>query len=316
MKTIYVNLKMSESLALIIFLSICLLPVSARAEENPKLWSAEKLQARLAEPNLVVVDTRNALSYRKSHIKGAIHLDTGCSGPLVHQVGEVPCSLRQPDELIAELKKNGICPDRNIVVYGDHNSWGAEGRLFWILEKLGFTKLALLDGGYDRWRHQSGSTGALFANHKEPCPASAMNHLSAAGLKQANLNASTLWPLYQKGNLIFLDVRTKAEFDGVILYREQRGGHLPEALHLDWETLWNDDYTLKSRAELLTLLTEIGLPQPEQSEKKLIVPYCTGGIRSGFAWFVLRRLGYPAVENYDNGFWEWASTPELPVHQR
>ena len=263
-----------------------------------------------------MVDTRSALNYRKSHIKGAIHLDAGCGGPLVHQVGEVPCSLRHPDELIAELKKNGICPDRNIVVYGDRNSWGAEGRFVWLLEKLGFTKLALLDGGYDRWRRQSAPTGTLFANHKEPCPASAMHPLSATGLEQANLDASTLWPLYQKGNLIFLDVRSKAEFDGAILYREQRGGHLPGALHLHWETLWNNDYTLKSQTELITLLTEIGLPQPEESKKKLIVPYCTGGIRSGFAWFVLRRLGYPAVVNYDNGFWEWASIPKLPIDHR
>ena len=307
---------MSESLVLIIFLSICLLPFSARAGKNPKLWSAEKLQARLAEPDLVVVDTRSTLSYRKNHIKGAIHLDAGCSGPLVHQVGNIPCSLRHPAELIVELEKKGICQDHNVVVYGDRNSWGAEGRLFWLLEKLGFTKLALLDGGYDRWRRQSGSTEVLFANHKEPCSASAMSPLSGAGLEQANLSASALWLRYRKGNLIFLDVRTKAEFDGAILYREQRGGHLPEALHLDWETLWNDDYSLKSRAEILTRLTEIGLPLPEQAEEKLIVPYCTGGIRSGFVWFILRRLGYPAVENYDNGFWEWASIPELPVHQR
>ena len=234
----------------------------------------------------------------------------------MRKVEEVPCCLRTPDEIIVELTKKGVCPNRSVVVYGDHNSWGAEGRLFWILKKLGFSKIALLDGGYDRWQHISGATGALFADHKEPCKTSDMQRLSVDKLQQTNLKAADRRARYQAGNLIFLDVRTRAEYEGAILYRELRGGHLPGALHLNWEDLWNDDYTLKSPTKLLTRLTEIGLPLPEQAEDKLIVPYCTGGIRSGFAWFVLHLLGYPEVENYDNGFWEWASLPELPLHHQ
>ena len=307
---------MSNILVMILFLSSCLLPFSAQAGENPELWSSEKLQARLAEPGLVVVDTRSTLTYRKGHIKGAVHLDTGCSGPLVHRIREVPCSLRNSNEIATVLGEKGLCPDRSVVVYGDRNSWGAEGRLFWLLDKLGYTKIALLDGGYDRWKQISGPTGALFADHKKPCTASVMRHLSVAELQQSNLSAANLRLRYQEGNLIFLDVRTRAEYEGKILYREQRGGHLPEALHLHWEDLWNGDYTLKSRVDLLSRLTEAGLPLPEQAREKLIVPYCTGGIRSGFAWFVLRWLGYPEVKNYDNGFWEWTSLPELPLDQR
>ncbi len=307
---------MSNIISITLFLSCCLLPFSARAGNIPQLWSAETLLTRLNKPNLVIVDTRNALAYRKGHIKGAVHLDAGCSGPLVHQSGKVPCSLRDPDEIVNVLRKKGLCPDLSVVVYGDRDAWGAEGRLFWILKKLGFSKIALLDGGYDRWQHISGPTGALFANHMEACKASNMQHLAIDKLQQAYLGATDLQSRHQKNNLIFLDVRTRAEYEGEILYREQRGGHLPGALHLHWQDLWNDNYTLKSREELRSRLTKAGLPLPEQAGGKLIVPYCTGGIRSGFAWFVLHWLGYPEVENYDNGFWEWATLPELPVNQR
>jgi len=304
---------MSTTLSIILFFACFILPFSAQAVENLELCSAEELQSKLADHNLVIIDARSALSYRKGHIKGALHLDAGCSGPLVEKVGEVPCYLKNSEEIVVLLEKKGVCPQREIVVYGDRHAWGAEGRLFWLLKKLGFSNIALLDGGYDHWQSNSGPTSAIFADHKTPCKASDMVNLSFAKLQRSNLNGATLQSRYQEGNLIFLDVRNRNEYEGAILYHEKRGGHLPEALHLHWEDFWNDDYTLKAKAELLKKVKEAGLPLPEQAQKKLIVTYCTGGIRSGFTWFVLSWLGYPEVENYDNGFWEWASRPELPI---
>lgn len=304
---------MSGSIALFLIFSCSIFPFFASAGESSKLMKAEHLESQLNDPDLVLVDCRSNLSYRKGHIKAAINLDAGCSGPLVRKLGKVPCHLKKPDEIRVELAKKGICPNRSIVVYGDHNSWGAEGRLFWILEKLGFTRISLLNGGYDHWQKISGPTSAIFADHKEPCKTSDLQLLPVAGLQQFNPKATSLHSLYQKEKLIFLDVRTRAEYSGAILYREERGGHLPEALHFNWEDFWDSNYRLKSRSKLLLQLTEAGLPRPEQAEETLIIPYCTGGIRSGFAWFVLEWLGYPKVDNYDNGFWEWASRPELPV---
>ncbi len=307
---------MSYISTLFLLISACLLPFPTQAAATMKLYSAEKLKTKIAEPELVVVDCRNAYAYRKGHIKGAIHLDSGCSGPLVHKLGKVPCTLKSPGELLSLLTQKGLCPDQDIIVYGDHNSWGAEGRLLWLLQKLGYSKIALLNGGYDHWQQLSEPTAALFADHKEPCQEQLMQNLTVSTLEKAKIGADALWQLYRQGNLIFLDVRSQAEYDGEILYREERGGHLPDALHFDWKDFWNDDYTLKTKAELQARLTHAGLPLPEQTGEKLIVTYCTGGIRSGYAWFVLDWLGYPQVENYDNGFWEWAASPNLPLQHQ
>jgi len=44
-----------------------------------------------------------------------------------------------------------------------------------------------------------------------------------------------------------------------------------------------------------------------------IVPYCTGGVRSGFAVAVLRSLGYPQTANYDGSMWEWSADRSHPL---
>ena len=45
----------------------------------------------------------------------------------------------------------------------------------------------------------------------------------------------------------------------------------------------------------------------------IVVAYCTGGIRSGFMYMVLRWCGYERAQNYDGSWWEWASDSSLPI---
>jgi thiosulfate/3-mercaptopyruvate sulfurtransferase len=93
---------------------------------------------------------------------------------------------------------------------------------------------------------------------------------------------------------------------------EARGGHIPGAVHLDWLRLVDESGRLRSPPDLLHALASVGVFEPSREPREIIV-YCTGGVRSAFAWAVLRALGYPAVRNYDGSFWEWAADRSLPV---
>ena len=63
-----------------------------------------------------------------------------------------------------------------------------------------------------------------------------------------------------------------------------------------------------STAQHQLLRSEAGI-----TADKLIVPYCTGGVRSGFAAAVLAELHYPRVANYDGSMWEWSADDDRPL---
>jgi thiosulfate/3-mercaptopyruvate sulfurtransferase len=46
---------------------------------------------------------------------------------------------------------------------------------------------------------------------------------------------------------------------------------------------------------------------------KLVIPYCTTGVRSAVTYVTLRLIGYPEVRLFTGSWKEWSSHPELPV---
>ncbi len=271
--------------------------------------SPEELKDTMNNHDRVIIDTRSTFAFFKGHIKGAIHLDSGCGGGLCHRQKELPCVLKNDAEIIALLREKGICPQKRIILYGDRDNWGAEGRLYWILEKIGFQKLAVLDGGFGEWRKLKLPTALLPSGNLPACE----GPFPAEG-RIPRLSASELFSRIKKGQALVIDTRTMEEFQGAVLYGEKHGGHLPGSYHLHWLSLLTDDYRLKEKSQLFQLLTSHGIPLPEEMGDRTIVTLCTGGVRSGFFYLVLKYLGYPRVENYDNGFWEWA-LEDLPVEK-
>ncbi|NET37990.1 MAG: hypothetical protein F6K19_39335 [Cyanothece sp. SIO1E1] len=104
-------------------------------------------------------------------------------------------------------------------------------------------------------------------------------------------------------NLILIDARELREYTGATPYGEQRGGHIPGAIHLHYKELMDDQGELISRQAIETKLQGLGI-QPNAQ----IVIYCTGGIRSGWLTTVLVNLGFQ-VKNYAGSMWEWSAAP-------
>ena len=248
----------------------------------------------------LIIDARNEINFLKGHIKGAIHLDGGCSGKICYKKGDLPCVLKPINEIKKILEEKGICKDKKIVIYGDENSWGAEGRIYWLLDKLGYKKISILNGGYNYWKSKRYpiSFGISLFSKSKKCKNNSINHFKL-------VTAEDIHKFIKEKKAIIIDTRTLKEYNGAILYGEKRGGHIPGAIHIYWKDFLNKDYTLKTKNEILNILKEHGIPLPENIHKKIIT-VCTGGVRSGFVYFVLKYVGYKDVENYDYGMWQWA----------
>jgi thiosulfate/3-mercaptopyruvate sulfurtransferase len=259
--------------------------------------------AALDAKQTVIIDTRPHWAYLIGHIPTAVHLGDW------QDYTRVPRSktgiLTEDKGFLAEkLRAGGIDYAKTVVLYGDAgDKWRADGRFFWMFERLGFSRVGVLDGGYDTWKNagQPLERGAGTATPSTLTPESL--HF------RDDVRADQQWILQRIGtpSVKIIDNRERKEFDGATPYGSKRGGHIPGAIHIDWRDFYAPDGRLKPKEDLLALLKKFNISAADE-----VVVYCTGGVRSAMAYFVFRHLRFN-VRNYDGSWWEWSANPSLPA---
>jgi len=273
------------------------------ATNSGLVLSPEELRT-LPQNEVVILDTRSRWKYLLGHIPGARH--AGNWQDYVQKQDGIPGVLnRNKTFLVGKLKALGIDKNKTIVLYGDpSDKWRTDGRFFWMFEYLGFSKITLLEGGLDAWDDKN-----LEVEHgmsDTPIPST----LKETDLQFADgVYADRDWIHQHLNNpeVALIDNREREEYLGATPYGSARGGHIPGAIHIDWREFFTERGRLKDRKTLESILKKYRIHSGQQ-----IVVYCTGGVRSGMAYFVFRLLGYN-VRNYDGSWWDWSHHTELPV---
>lgn len=287
-------------------------PTSAAARESAKSaaainfdldWVVTPAAAReLIAQGALVLDARDA-DLKKKH--GALQN----AAPVVWQDLSRPALptkgllLEDRAEATRRLQALGLAADRPVVVVADPiNGWGEDGRIAWSLRTFGHKKVVIVDGGLPALLRQG------TPNIKPPAiPGTFQAAIDARWVVNKEEVKAHLW----KNDLAILDVREPREYAGRTPYGESRGGHIPGAQGLWYKELLAKDGRLLPRAEIERLLASKGV-----TRDRLVVAYCTGGIRSGWVTTVLHDLGY-AVRNYAGSGWDWAGAPaaEYPLEK-
>ncbi len=264
--------------------------------------SAEWLNTRLGDDNLLIVDARGDDAYNEGHLPGAIVVAWGQFTNMSGSPGDEGWGvLLEKDDLSTVMAEKGFDDDKTIVVYANNpNGWGEDGRIVWMLRMAGLTNSKILDGGFSYWNN----SGYDITQDKTD---TVKSDFTIADL-DLSYTIDTM-PLNDTLDSVkVLDSRTKAEYDGAQDHNEARGGHLPGAILLTFTTVLNADGTFKNQEELVTLFTDAGL-----SKDDTIVSYCTAGIRSAHLSLALRMTGFTDSINYDASFYEWAGNDNLTV---
>lgn len=254
--------------------------------------------------NLLIIDTRSKIKYLLGHIPKAIHL--GKWQDFTQEVkGVRGLLIKDPKFIIDKFNSYGIHPKKHIVIYGDPDDpWRTDGRFFWMFERFGFNQVTIYEGGLKNWKKSGGKME--FGRGQ----ALAKPLLTAADIRlNDEVSAEQQWILERLDSqtLAIIDNRTLDEYLGAMPYGSPRGGHIPNAVHIYWPDFFLPSGHMKSKTELLNILTRFNI-----TYEKEVVVYCTGGVRSAMAYFVLRHLGFK-VRNYDGSWWDWSQNPELPI---
>lgn len=271
-----------------------------------QLVDAEYLLSNRENDNLVVIDARGgmleegALMYDKATV-----VDWTDISLLGEFGGEELGKLLSKENYQQIFAKLGIKEDSEVLVYGftmPDQGFGDEGRILYTFNYAGFNNVKIIDGGFKQ-------VEALGFNKKYNPTEDRIDVSDVVRVEgENNSNAiftDELLSLVGNSNVQIIDTRLEVEYNGRVIYGENKAGHIPTAISIPFNSLVDKDGFIKSREELEEYFEEKGL-----DKNKLQITYCTTGVRASYVAVILTELGYK-VRNYEPSFARYANVGEV-----
>lgn len=274
------------------------LPAFAQAPADaPTFIAPAAVAAQLGDPALVLLHVGDKDAYATEHIPGArlvtLGMITATSQPPLQN--EMPA----PEELESKLEALGIGDGSRVVVYFAKDEIPQAARVAFTLDYAGLGgRTSILDGGLPAWVR----AGQRVSAETPAAPPAAS--LTIRPRPSALVDLAWVRNNLETASLRIVDARPTTSYTGEDDRKGEvtRPGHLPGAATLPYMSLFNEDKTLKSAAELKQMLAAAGIG-PGQS----VVTYCNSGVQASVPFLVARMLGYDA-KLYDGSFQEWMAS--------
>ncbi len=280
----------------ILFLAVALaLIFSSQTTCADSLWFEPRdLAGKNNSSSVLIVDSRARKDYLAGHIPGAVNLPVNHTFDEDNQFRVVGLAAIQ-----TLFRRAGIKAGEVIVVYDDGGFIDA-GRLFWVMEAYGLSKVRILNGGVPAW------IAAGYELSTEDVIVAETDFVPMVNPDRVASVLKTKLAIYDKNTLI-IDARPSVEYTGE-KSESIRNGHIPSAKSVPWNknfTEINSRLHIKPIAELRELYGDIEAGQS-------MVTYCNKGKQSSLSYFILRSLDYD-VSHFDGSWHVWSNDPELPI---
>lgn len=261
------------------------------------------LNQNLDNPNLRIVDchydiehngidvtlTSGEEAWRQSRIPGSVFIDLVTE--LSDRETDIPLMMPPESQFASVMESKGIGDDVMVVVYDrGESTWSA--RLWLMLRHFGFDNVAVLNGGWTKWR-----------NDQFPVDQAPVN----IPRKSFQPRIQPDWVLGKAAVLESLNTSTK-----LICALEKEGfdmGHIPGSLNIPAIDLVDpENKTMLPPDQLKEIFEKHGLARSDD-----IITYCGGGIAGSLCLFGLTYVGYKRVGVYDGSMEEWRRDPNCPT---
>jgi thiosulfate/3-mercaptopyruvate sulfurtransferase len=271
------------------------------------LVSTAWLADHLGEAGPVILDATKHLAasgrdagdeFLAGHIPGARFLNLA---DFVDPASSVGTTLPGPRRAALKFGSLGIEAGSRVVLYDD-SAVKTSARAWLILRGYGLKSVAILDGGFSKWRAEGRPlhSGKAVGAKSDFTPV----EFSRALRRKADMLANIV-----SGAEQVIDARDADRFTGAVrdMVHDLPGGHIPGARHLFFRDLFNPDATFKPGDELRSAFDKAGVDL-----SRPIVTTCGSGVTASVLLFALHRLGVDHAALYDGSWSEWGADPATP----
>ncbi|MDK8239264.1 sulfurtransferase [Gemella morbillorum] len=271
-----------------------------------KLVDADYLLKIRDNENVVVIDARGgmleegSLMYDKATV-----VDWTDISLLGEFGGEELGKLLSKDNYREIFNILGIKENTEVLVYGftmPNQGFGDEARVVYTFNYAGFDNVKIIDGGFDKVEQ--------LGLNKNYNPENDRINVSSVVREEAQDNKKAIFTdellsLVNSADVQIIDTRLEAEYNGRVIYGENKAGHIPGSISVPFNSLVDEDGFIKSREALEEYFVSKGL-----DKNKLQITYCTTGVRASYVAVILEELGYK-VRNYEPSFARYANVGEV-----
>ena len=271
-----------------------------------KLVDADYLLKIRDNENVVVIDARGgmleegSLMYDKATV-----VDWTDISLLGEFGGEELGKLLSKDNYREIFNILGIKENTEVLVYGftmPNQGFGDEARVVYTFNYAGFDNVKIIDGGFDKVEQ--------LGLNKNYNPENDRINVSSVVREEAQDNKKAIFTdellsLVNSADVQIIDTRLEAEYNGRVIYGENKAGHIPGSISVPFNSLVDEDGFIKSREALEEYFVSKGL-----DKNKLQITYCTTGVRASYVAVILEELGYK-VRNYEPSFARYSNVGEV-----
>ena len=235
--------------------------------------------------------------YQNEHIPGAAFLDL--ISDFSDTTSGLGFTLPSEEYLQAAYRAAGVSDDNQVVFYSTgHMMWAT--RAWWMLHSCGHRNVAVLDGGFAKWRNENRAVSDEFT----PLPPGDFtvdfNHALWAD------KTKVLAAINESGSCT-INALSPGVHSGEAEMHYGRKGHIANSRNVYYDEVLNDG-CFKNADELKTLFSEKGVLHSPR-----VITYCGGGISATIDALALTLIGHNDVAVYDGSMSEWVKDESLPM---